>query len=490
MQTFWILLISAAVTVLFAVGVPIFLVIGFWVIGLSLVIDFTLANLGVTLFEGLNFFGLLALPLFILTGDLIKGAGIAKRLSEFAYSMLGWLRGGLGMASLGACGLFAAISGSNSATTATIGSIMHPEMTRGGYDRNFAASTIAAGGTVGIIIPPSIIFIVYGFLMNLSISDLFIGGLLPGILMIVAMQLVCWLVCHLNGWGHLISIELRRIAKTAIGAWIGFGAIVLVIWGIYSGKFSPTEAAGVTAGFCMIVGLLFFPIYRYVHRGKAADSARIEQEIEQEEEVALAAADRAGRGNLAAEQYSDSTGYLERIVIPGFSFRELPDLIMRSGQITGVLAPLIAISVVMQQILTLLGAKDFFTVFVGGMGGYYAVLFVCMAIVLLAGTILESLPNTIIFAPILAPIAAQFGVDPIHFAVVFLIGDAIGFITPPYGLNLYVASSITNIPYFRLLYYTMPYFAALMVVWLVVALIPEISTTLLVHAGAGTFQIK
>ena len=486
MQTFWILLISGVVTVFFALGVPIFLVIGFWVIGLSLVIDFTLANLGVTLFEGLNFFGLLALPLFILTGDLIKGAGIAKRLSEFAYSILGWLRGGLGMASLGACGLFAAISGSNSATTATIGSIMHPEMTKGGYNRNFAAATIAAGGTVGIIIPPSIIFIVYGFLMNLSISDLFIGGLLPGILMIVAMQLVCWLVCHLNGWGHLISIEFRRIVKTAIGAWIGFGAIILVIWGIYSGKFSPTEAAGVTAGFCMIVGLFFFPIYRYVHRGKAAAPDRVQQE----EEVVLAAADRAGRGDVAVEQYSENTGYFERIVIPGFSLRELPDLIMRSGQITGVLAPLIAISVVMQQILTLLGAKDFFTVFVGGMGGYYAVLLACMVIVLLAGTILESLPNTIIFAPILAPIAAQFGIDPIHFAVVFLIGDAIGFITPPYGLNLYVASSITNIPYFRLLYYTMPYFMALLAVWLVVALVPEISTTLLVHAGAGTFQIK
>ena len=490
MQTFWILLISAVVTVFFALGVPIFLVIGFWVIGLSLVIDFTLANLGVTLFEGLNFFGLLALPLFILTGDLIKGAGIAKRLSEFAYSMLGWLRGGLGMASLAACGLFAAISGSNSATTATIGSIMHPEMTRGGYNRNFAAATIAAGGTVGIIIPPSIIFIVYGFLMNLSISDLFIGGLLPGILMIVAMQSVCWLVCHLNGWGHLITIELRRIVKTAIGAWIGFGAIVLVIWGIYSGKFSPTEAAGVTAGFCMIVGLLFYPVYRLVHRDKPGGADRIARGEGQDEadEAEFGESDRAGPENLAAEQYSQSTGYLERIVIPGFSIRELPDLIMRSGQITGVLAPLIAISVVMQQILTLLGAKDFFTAFVGGMGGYYAVLFICMVIVLVAGTVLESLPNTIIFAPILAPIAAQFGIDPIHFAVVFLIGDAIGFITPPYGLNLYVASSITNIPYFRLLYYTMPYFMALTIVWLVVALVPDISTMLLTHAGAGTFQ--
>lgn len=116
MDGLWITLISLGVTLLFLLGVPIFLVIGYWVVGVSLVIDFTLANIGVTLYEGLNFFGLLALPLFILTGDLIKSAGIAKRLSDFAYSVLGWLRGGLAMASLGACGLFAAISGSNSAT--------------------------------------------------------------------------------------------------------------------------------------------------------------------------------------------------------------------------------------------------------------------------------------------------------------------------------------------------------------------------------------
>lgn len=464
MDQLLIILISLGVTVLFVIGVPIFLVIGFWVIGVSLVIDFTLANIGVTLYEGLNFFGLLALPLFILTGDLIKGAGIAKRLSDFAYSILGWLRGGLAMASLGACGLFAAISGSNSATTATIGSIMHPEMEKGGYDTNFAAATVAAGGTVGIIIPPSIIFIVYGFLLNLSISDLFVGGLLPGLLMVIAMQVACWIVCQINGWGHLISINIARIIKTGIGAWLGFGAIMLVIWGIYSGKFSPTEAAGVTAGFCAIVGLLFYPVYQILHKGTSKHAQAL------------------------AEEFSDDTGFLERIVVPGFHIRELPDLIMRSGQITGLLAPLIAVSVVMQQILTLLGAKAFVTAAIGSLGDYYAVLFACMALVLMAGTILESLPNTIILAPILAPIAAQTGVDPIHFAVVFLVGDAIGFITPPYGLNLYVASGITGIPYFRLLKYTLPYLFALLVVWLIIALVPELSTILLVHEGAGVFQ--
>ncbi len=466
MENILIILISIVVTGLFVLGVPIFLVIGFWVIGVSLVIDFTLANIGVTLYEGLNFFGLLALPLFILTGDLIRGAGIAKRLSDFAYSLLGWMRGGLAMASLGACGMFAAISGSNSATTAAIGSIMHPEMLKNGYDKNFSAATVAAGGTVGIIIPPSIIFIVYGFLMNLSISDLFIGGLLPGLLMIVAMQLACLIISYLNGWGALIRLNAERILKAFVGAWLGFAAISLVIWGIYAGVFSPTEAAGVTAGFCLIAGLVSHNLYRFFNPGVDPHAER------------LRPAD-AKVGSL-----------YQQILVPGFALRELPELILRSGQITGLLVPLIAISVVMQQILTLLGAKEFVTELLGSLGGYYPILFASMALVLAAGTILESLPNTIILAPILAPIAASIGVDPIHFAVIFLVGDAIGFITPPYGLNLYVASGITGIPYFRLLKYTLPYLFALLSAWLIIVFVPELTTALLVHEGAGIFQLN
>jgi len=426
MDSFLVILISLAVTGLFVLGAPIFLVIGFWVVGVSLVIDFTLANVGVTLYEGLNFYGLLALPLFILTGDLINAAGIAKRLVDFAYASLGWMRGGLGMASLGACGLFAAISGSNSATTATIGGIMHPAMKETGYDTRFAAATIAAGGTVGIIIPPSIIFIVYGFMMNLPIGDLFIGGLIPGALMVFAMMLTCYILSKRNGWGTIIPFSPRKVASSGAKAWLGFLAIGIVIWGIYSGAFSPTEAAGVTTGFCMLAGVF------------------ITREL---------------------------------------SIKSLPKIMMRSGQITGMLAPLIAISIVMQQVLSQLGAKEFITDAVTSLGGFYPVLFACMIIVLLAGTILESLPNTIILAPILAPIAASIGVDPIHFAVIFLVGDAIGFITPPYGLNLYVASGITGIPYLRLLYYTMPYLIALLITWVVVAIFPVFSLILLGGVG-------
>ncbi|WP_208539240.1 TRAP transporter large permease [Algihabitans albus] len=445
----WITLISIGATLLFLLGVPVFLVIGYWVIGASLVLGMTLDNIGAALGDVFtDGFALLAMPLFILTGDLINRSGIARRLSDFAYACLGWIRGGLGMASLGACGLFAAISGSNSATTATIGSMLHPEMVKGGYDPRFSAATAAAGGTVGIIIPPSIIFIVYGFLLNLPISDLFVAGILPGALMVIAMQFVCWVVCKRNGWGYLIPLQFARIAKTGLGAWLGFFAIGLVLWGIYTGKFSPTEAAGVTVGFCVIVGLLSLPLHRLI-------------------------------GTKGEERPVTDRGYAEMLVVQGFRVTELPSITMRSAQITGILAPLIAVSVVMQQILSLLGAQEVIGDFVTGMGGYYAVLFTAMVIIFISGMVLESLPVTIILAPILAPIAHSIGVEPVQFAVIFLVGASIGFITPPYGLNLYVASSVTGVPYFRLIRYTVAYIAALLTVWLVVALVPDLSTALL-----------
>ncbi len=445
----WITLISVGVTCLFILGVPVFLVIAYWVIGCSFVLGLPLDNIGTALSDVFtDGFALLAMPLFILTGDLINRSGIARRLSDFAYSCLGWLRGGLAMASLAACGLFAAISGSNSATTATIGSMLHPEMVKGGYDERFSAATAAAGGTVGIIIPPSIIFIVYGFLMNLPISDLFVAGIIPGALMVLGMQFACWILCRINGWGHLIPLQLNRVLKTAFGAWLGFFAIGLVLWGIYTGKFSPTEAAGVTVGFCIIVGVICLPLHKFLG-GKAEDRPHTEKT------------------------------YRDMLVVQGFSITEIPSITMRSAQITGILAPLIAISVVMQQILSILGAQQFIGDFVTGMGGYYAVLFTAMIIVFVSGMVLESLPVTIILAPILAPIAHSIGVEPVQFAVIFLVGASIGFITPPYGLNLYVASGVTGVPYFRLLPFTVPYLVALISVWIIVALVPELSTFLL-----------
>jgi len=444
----WITLISLGVTIFFMLGTPVLLVIFYWVVGISFVIDLPLANTGNELINVFSKgFALLAMPLFILTGDLINQSGIARRLSDFAYSVLGWLRGGLAMASIAACGLFAAISGSNSATTATIGSMLHPEMVKGNYDERFSAATAAAGGTVGIIIPPSIIFIVYGFLLNLPISDLFVAGIIPGALMVLGMMTAAFIVCTVNGWGVLIRLSISRMIKTGIGAWLGFFAIGLVLWGIYTGRFSPTEAAGVTVGFCVLVGLICYPLNKLM--------------------------------GSATEIPVQDKSFGSMIVVEGFTLPQVPSIVSRSAQITGILVPLIAVSVAMQQVMSSLGAKDFIGDFVTSMGGYYAVLFTSMAIVFVTGMILESLPVTIILAPILAPIAASVGIDPIHFAVVFLVGASIGFVTPPYGLNLYVASGVTGVPYFRLLRYIVPYLIALISVWFFVALVPETALAIL-----------
>jgi C4-dicarboxylate transporter DctM subunit len=304
---------------------------------------------------------------------------------------------------------------------------MHPLLVKDGYDPRFAAATAAAGGTVGIIIPPSIIFIVYGFLMDLSISDLFVAGILPGMLMVFSMQMVCWWLSRRNGWGSVSPLSWRRVGLTARQGYLGFFAIFIVIYGIYSGTFSPTEAAAITVGFCLVAGLL------------------ITREIK---------------------------------------WRDLPDILLRSGQLTGMLAPMIAISIVMQQVFGLLGAGEAVASFVAWFGdSEIVVLLICMAIVLMAGCILESLPVTVIFAPILAPIAMAHGVDPVHFSVIFLVGAAIGFITPPFGLNLFVASGTTGIPYSKLVRFAIYYMAGLMVAWLFIAFVPSLSLSLLPNIG-------
>jgi len=287
----------------------------------------------------------------------------------------------------------------------------------------FAAGTAAAGGAVGIIIPPSIIFIVYGFIMNLSISDLFIAGILPGILMIVSMAIVCWWWSRKHNMGSVSPFIMKNVLRTARRAYLGFFAIFIVIYGIYSGVFSPTEAAAITVGFCLLAGLF------------------VTREIK---------------------------------------WRELPDILLKSGQLTGILAPMVAISVVMQQVFSLLGASEAIAAFIDWFGdGEIVVLLVCMAIVFLAGTILESLPVTVIFAPILAPIAASAGVDPVHFSVIFLVGAAIGFITPPFGLNLFVISGVTGIPYMRIVPSAMLYFGGLIIAWMIIAFVPSLSLGLI-----------
>lgn len=428
MEGYLIALVSVVLAGLFILGMPILLVIGHWVLWVSVIVDFRLSNISMTLIEGINVFGLLALPLFILTGDLINGAGIARRLTNFAYSLLGWMRGGLGMAALGACGMFAAISGSNAATTATIGSIMHREMKAGNYGASFSAATMAAGGVVGIIIPPSILLVVYGFLLHLPVGDLFMAGLIPGAMLIIGMQIVCFFTAWRNGWGILNSFHMGDTVRKAGQAYLGFVAVGIVLFGIYGGVFSPTESAAMTVAFGLLAGVL---------------------------------------------------------VTRELRIRALPRILLASGRITGMIVPLVAISIVMQQLLSIIGAPQAISDFVMAIGdGRWSILIVCMLVILVAGSLLESVPVTIILAPVLAPIAQSIGVDPIHFAIVFVVGTAIGFITPPFGLNLFVASSVTGVPFMKILPAMIPYLVVLMSVWVVIMLWPDLSTFLPSISGA------
>lgn len=430
-----LILATVVCVILFVFGSPMLIVLGLWVVAAHWTYGFPMQNIGSSMFEGLNSFALLAAPLFILTGDLIGGGGIARRIISFTLSALSWLRGGLAMASIGASGFFAAISGSNAATTATIGSITYPAMVDQKYGREFAAATAAAGGTVGIIIPPSILFIVYGFLVNVPISELFLAGIVPGILLVVGMMIACFIVCRAKNYGVLKPFSLTDTAKATPGFMLAVFAVALVLWGLYTGAFSPTEAAAVTVVYCLFAGFFLT------------------------RELKLSA---------------------------------LPDLIFRSGMIVGLIMPLVAVSLVMQQMFAVIGLSTYVGNLLAGLGNYYVILLTCMAVVFIAGMFLESVPITIIFAPIMAPVIVKAGGDPFHFAVVFVVGTAIGFVTPPFGLNLFVASSISGVPYLQISRSVLPYLVALVLTWLVIAFVPILSTYLVQFAGlaGGGSQMK
>lgn len=419
-----ILAATAIVVLLFAFGTPIVLCMGLWVVLVSYFGDaLPLSNVGQSAQFGLKIFALLCMPLFILTGDLIRAGGIAQRLTDFARTAFRFVPGQLAVATTVACGCFAAISGSNAATAAAMGRIMIPEMWRRGYEPHFAAATAAAGGVVGVIIPPSIIFIIYGVLLGVSPGDLFIAGILPGILMVACMALVATWVSKRNGWDPPARFSPGDTARAAWGAKLGFIGIVIALGGIFAGLFSPTEIAGVVVLYGLFAGLLL-------------------------------------------------TRELKWHAVPG--------VFLESATINGLIAPIVAFSIILQETFVAVGVPRLLESYLAPlMSGYWPAVLVCMFVILIAGTVLESIPNVILFAPILAPLAAKAGVNPIHFAIIFCVGDAIGFITPPYGLNLFVTAGITGLPYMRIAINALPYLVALLMAWVAIAAVPSLSLALL-----------
>jgi C4-dicarboxylate transporter DctM subunit len=412
----WI--ITVITGIFFVVGVPIFLCVAFWATLASIAIDFTIQNIGITSYQGISSYALLAMPLFILTGDLIGAGGIAKKLSIMARRALAPLRGGLAMASIATCSLFAAISGSNSATVATIGRILIPELKDQGYSDEFSAATVAAGGIVGILIPPSILMIVYAFTVNLSVLDLFKAGILPGILVSIALMAAARYWCHKYDWGRPEPFVFKKVLQATWDAKLGLGAVILILGIIYGGISSPTEASGIAAAYCLIAGVL------------------LTREIK---------------------------------------LKDIPTIFLSSGRVNGLLAPVVSVSIVLQQVFSILGVQNAVAEYIHNFGGKFVIMGLMMFSIILAGAIMESISVTIILAPILAPIAESIGMNPIHWGAAFIVGLSIGFITPPFGLDLFVASGITGIPYDRLIKWVPPYILFVLIAWIIIMMVPWFS---------------
>jgi C4-dicarboxylate transporter DctM subunit len=409
---------------LMGLGVPIAAAMG---LGLLLNAIFggtvSLAFIGRGMVSSLDSFPVLAVPIFIFAGEIMAKGGISKRLFNFANACVGGFTGGVPMATVFTCMLFGAISGSGSATFAAVGTIMIPIMTKQGYDRRFITALTAASGGLGILIPPSLPMVMYGVSAGTSIGDMFMSGVLPGVLCGIALMAYAYIFSKL----HPIAIQEDQEPRMSIGRSLldGFWALlcpVIILGGIYGGIFTATEAAGVAA----LYGIL---VSKFIYRT--------------------------------------------------LEFREIPGILLRSARMNAPILLIVAVATVFGRILTIQNIPVMLANTVLGITDNAILILLFINILLLiAGMLMEALAAIVILTPILLPIAVGIGLDPIHFGVIMVANLAIGFITPPVGTNLYAASAITGIPIKDIVRAAIGPVIALLIVQVFIVLIPGISTWL------------
>ncbi len=376
--------------------------------------------IGSGLFAAVDSFPLMAIPFFILSGALMEGGGLSRRLVLFFDSVVGHFTGGLAIVTVVTCMFFGAISGSGPATTAAIGAIMVPTMVEKGYDKRFAMALVAAAGCLGVIIPPSIPMVTYGVSVNASIASMFMGGFLPGVVLGLALIVVAVYICKKNGYlGNGEKFSWGNMAKNFKNAFWALLSPVIILGGIYTGLFTPTEAAVISVVYALFVGLFIY---------KELDFKLTYKKIGE-------AACTHGTVNIIV----GTSTILGRVL----TLEQIPDAIATA------MVSLTDNKIVMLLIINLL--------------------------LLACGCLMETNSSILILAPILYPVVASFGVDAVQFGVIMVVNLAIGYITPPVGVNLFVACGIGKIPFAELVKNIIPFLLAALVALIVITYIPAVS---------------
>lgn len=371
------------------------------------------------LFTSIDSFPLMAIPFFILAGTLMEYGGISKRLIALANALTGHLPGGLAIVTIVTAMFFSAISGSSAATTAALGSLLIPAMINRGYHPNFAGGTQAVAGELGIIIPPSIPMVLYGVTVSVSIGDMFMAGIVPGILIGFALILTVYIIAKKRDYKPEPRKSLSELFAAFKEAFWALLMPLIILGGIYGGFFTPTEAAGIAVGYAFIVGVL---IYKEI------------------------------------------------------KVKQLAQILVQSSVTTATIMFIIASAGLFGWIITRENIPQLVTQFFTGISDSpFIFLLLVNLFLLIVGMFMETNASLIILAPLLVPVAVQLGIDPVHFGIIMIVNLALGMCTPPMGVNLFISAQLAKIRLDQITVGILPYYVALLIALLMITYIPQLS---------------
>lgn len=404
------------------IGIPIAYSLGIAVVITTFNVNYVTTDMLIqTYFTATDSFPLLAIPFFILAGDIMLHGGLSNRLINFCAACIGNVKGGLGIITVLACMIFAAISGSGPATVAAIGGLMVPAMLRDNYDEGFACSLVACSGAMGPIIPPSILFVIYAVMVQESVTELFLGGIVPGLVMAAILCVFTYIIARLRNFGSvgISKMSIRKFFTSFSDAKWALLVPVIILGGIYSGLFTPTESAVIACIYGLFICLFV---------------------------------------------YKDIT------------IKDLPMIFSNTAKTTGYCMAFVGSATILSRILTLEKVPAQLTNFIMELGvNKWVVLLVINLILLLIGCFMEPVSVIIILAPLLVGVVVPLGIDPVHFGIIMVMNVTIGMCTPPVGINMFIAAGITGIQPEKMFKWLYPYILMLIIALLIVTYIPLLS---------------